>query len=86
MRGTRSANDPTFSTCSAQVEGLSHYLITKLPACPFGRRTARHSQEEPQGTGQLTQTERRTQTLKKKTKRQHQYSDVSCKTFIILFL
>lgn len=35
-----------------------------LPALPFGRRTARRSQVGPQGTDQLTQKERRTQTLK----------------------
>lgn len=35
------------------------------PVPPFGRRTVLHSQVEPQGTGQLTRTERRTQTLNK---------------------
>lgn len=37
----------------------------QIPACPFGKQTARRSQVEPRGTGQLTRTERRTQTLKK---------------------
>lgn len=39
-------------------------LLHKVPALPFGRRTVRRSQVEPRGTSQLTQTERRTRTLK----------------------
>ena len=51
---------------------IYHKYYHQIPACPFGKQTARRSQVEPRGTGQLTRTERRTQTLKKdKNRREH---------------